>query len=224
MLLKELKKFSKENWWVYILFFITLWIVAYTWNWNIIEIFLLFLANFLGNLCIMSMQSNYTEKNNRLWAIFQVAGTVVFLSLWVYWLIFLDQKQYILWQIAYTLSAIKAFSYYNLKKDLRFINWLILSIANILFIYIYYSFFYNWDFSFLIQAVWFSFSSTWFVLLNDKKRYYTILIWTWLLTIWSLMITYNSYILWATDGIALWYFLLTWTVWVYYIKLLKKYL
>jgi hypothetical protein len=30
LLLKELKKFSKENWWVYVLFFAALFLVAYT--------------------------------------------------------------------------------------------------------------------------------------------------------------------------------------------------
>jgi len=238
--IEELKKFSKENWWIYLLFIFALVFVVYSWKWNILEIILLFLANFFANISIMAMQSNYTEKNNKIGAIFQVVATFIFIFLWVYGMIYLDRFQYIIWQIAYTISAIKAFSYYNFEKDLKFFNSYFLIILNSFFLIIFYKYFFSWDLlwffwtnlsaknfsslSDLILWIWFSFSSTWFVILNDRKRYFTILSWTWLIVIWALIWVVSSYLLWAIDWIALWYFILTLTVWIFYLKLLKKYL
>ncbi len=224
LLLKEFKKFSRENWWVYLLFFWALWIVAYTWNWNLIEIILLFIANFFANICIMAMQDSFSEKNPKIGTLYQVLGTWIFLILGIYGLIYLGQSQYILWQIAYTLSAIKIYFYFNKNIDLKFINAKILSLLNIIFFIIFYIYFLNWDIGLIIQAIWFWFSSTWFVVLDDKKRYFTILIWTWLIIIGSLFITINSFKDWDLDWIALWYFILSLTVGIYYLKLLKKYL
>ncbi len=238
--IEELKKFSKENWWIYLLFIFALVFVIYSWKWNILEIILLFFANFVANIAIMAMQSNYTEKKNKIWAIFQVSATLIFIVLWVYWMIYLDRFQYIIWQVAYTISAIKAFSYYNFWKDLKFFNSYFLIFINIVFLIIFYKYFFSWNLVWIISWtdltaknfsslsdlllwIWFSFSSTWFVMLNDRKRYFTILSWTWLIVIWALVWVVSSYFLWAIDGIALWYFILTSTVWIFYLKLLKKY-
>ncbi len=238
--LQELKKFSKENWWIYLLFIFALIFVIYSWSWNIIEIIILFLANFFANIFIMAMQANYTAKKNKLWAIFQVLATLIFIVLWIYWMIYLDRYQYIIWQIAYTISAIKAFFYYNYWKNLKFLNSYFLIILNIFFLIIFYKYFFSWNLlwffwteltaknfsslSDLLLWIWFSFSSTWFVMIDDKKRYFTILIWTWLIVIWALIWVVSSYFLWNIDWIALGYFILTLTVWIFYLKLLKKYL
>jgi hypothetical protein len=224
LLLKEFKKFSRENWWVYLLFIWALIVVAYTWNWNLVEIILLFIANFFANICVMVMQDSFSEKNPKLWTLYQVLGTIIFLILGVYWLFYLWQSQYILWQIAYILSAVKTYFYFNKNNDLKLINAKLLSFLNIIFFVIFYIYFANNNIALLIQAIWFWFSSTWFVVLDDKKRYFTILIWTWLIIIGSLLITYNSFIAWNLDWIALGYFILSWTVGIYFIKLLKKYL
>jgi hypothetical protein len=224
LLLKEFKKFSRENWWVYLLFIWALIVVAYTWNWNLVEIILLFIANFFANICVMAMQDSFSEKNPKLWTLYQVLGTIIFLILGVYWLFYLWQSQYILWQIAYILSAVKTYFYFNKNTDLKLINAKLLSFLNIIFFVIFYIYFANNNIALLIQAIWFWFSSTWFVVLDDKKRYFTILIWTWLIIIGSLLITYNSFIAWNLDWIALGYFILSWTVGIYFIKLLKKYL
>jgi len=224
LLLKEIKEFSKKNWWVYLLFIWALAIVAYTWKWNLIEIILLFLANFFANILIMSMQSSFSNNNPKLWSVYQVLGTVIFFILGIYGLYYLGQKQYILWQIAYILSSIKTYFYFVKNKDLKFINSYFLILLNIIFLIIFIKYYSNNSLSLIVQALGFAFSSTWFVILNDKKRYYTILIWTWLIIIGSVMLVYNSYINWNLDWIALWYFILTWTVGIYYLKLLKKYL
>jgi hypothetical protein len=185
---------------------------------------ILFIANFFANICVMAMQDSFSEKNPKLWTLYQVLGTAIFLILGIYWLFYLWQSQYILWQIAYILSAVKTYFYFNKKTDLKIINTKLLIFLNIIFLIIFYKFFAWNNIILLIQALWFAFSSTGFIILEDKKRYFTILIWTWLIIIGSLWIVYNSFVNWSLDWIALWYFILTWTVWIYFIKLLKKYL
>ena len=85
LLLKEIKKFSKQNWWIYILFFLALVVVIYTWKWNIIEIILLFIANFFANICIMAMQNSFSNKNPKIGTLYQVLWTFIFLILWIYY-------------------------------------------------------------------------------------------------------------------------------------------
>ncbi len=87
-----------------------------TWKGNLIEIIILFLANFLWNLFIMVMQANYTAKNNKVWAIYHASATLVFTLISIYWLVVLNQSQYIIWQLTYILAAAKAFTFYNYWK------------------------------------------------------------------------------------------------------------
>ena len=237
MFIKELKNFSRENWWVYLLFILLIIFVIFMDLWSPLEITLVFLANFIANIWIMVMQSNYTAKNNKLWSIYHIWATLIFLFISLYWFIVHDQSQYIIWQIAYSLAAIKAFSFYNFKKDLNFINEKSFVILNL----VLFSFFsYKLELlnietitnnlPFITQALWFSLITTGLVSIKDKLRYWLNVVWIFLLCSWSLWLTINS-VLWiypsesaSLDAIAVWYFILTLTVFVYYIKLLPKYL
>ena len=237
MFIKELKNFSRENWWVYLLFILLIIFVIFMDLWSPLEITLVFLANFIANIWIMVMQSNYTAKNNKLWSIYHIWATLIFLFISLYWFIVHDQSQYIIWQIAYSLAAIKAFSFYNFKKDLNFINEKSFVILNL----VLFSFFsYKLELlnienitnnlPFITQALWFSLITTGLVSIKDKLRYWFNVVWIFLLSSWSLWLTINS-VLWiypsesaSLDAIAIWYFILTLTVFVYYIKLLPKYL
>lgn len=224
MFLEELKKFSKENWWVYLLLAIALIIVQQTWKWNMIEIILMFLWNFLGNLFIMVMQSEYTKKENTKWAIFHLLEFSTFMLIWLYWAIFLDMYQYLLWNILYWLAAINAFMNYVYKKDLVIANEKLFVLYNIVLFIIYLSFL-NPTISWTVQAVWFALVTTSLVSLNDRFRYWLSFIWIIAIIVWSILWVYFSYfILEKLNGIDLWYLILTLTVFVYYCKLLPEYI
>lgn len=236
MFLKELEKFSRSNWWVYALLAISLVIVYITWKWNMLEIIILFLANFLWNLFIMAMQANYTSNNNKIWAIYHVSATSIFTVISIYWLIVFNQSQYIIWQLSYILAALKAFTFYNFWKDIKFINTLSVWILNILLIGIFIYFAWKqidlWLFKLnfnvelwtILMALWFSFVTSWLVSINDTRRYWLNIIWVLGIVAWSWILLVLSYINWNIDWISLGYFILTSTVLVYYIKLLPKYL
>jgi hypothetical protein len=70
----------------------------------------------------MVMQANYTAKNNKIGALYHVSATLTFTVISIYGLLLLNQSQYIIWQITYILAALKAFTFYNYGKDIKFIN------------------------------------------------------------------------------------------------------
>lgn len=223
LLLNELKIFSRENFWVYIILLIALTIVYITWKWNIIEIILLFFANFLWNIFIMVMQKNYTDWNNKIWSIYQITSNVIFTWVSLYWYIYLDQAQYIVWQLAYILASVKNLVFFNFDKELKILNEKSFIPLNLLLFVIFIKYF-GVEFYSILQAVWFCLITTWLVSIIDKNRYWLNVVWIWFLTFWSLLWVISSFNLWNLDWIALWYFALTWTVFIYYLKLIKKYI
>lgn len=223
LLLNELKIFSKENFWVYIILIIALAIVNVTWKWNVIEILLLFFANFLWNLFIMIMQKNFTIWENKKWSIYQVLSNLIFTTVSLYWLFFLWQSQYILWQIAYILAWLKTFVFFNYNKEIKQINEKTFMVLNLIIFWLFIYYFEFLLFSFF-QAIWFCLITIWLVSIIDKIRYWLNVVWIWFLTFWSLLWVITSFNLWSLDGIALWYFTLTWTVFIYYLKLIKRYI
>lgn len=236
MFFKELKNFSRENWWIFPLLIIATIIIWITWKGNILEIIILFFANFIANLFIMVMQWNYTAWNNKLWWIYQLTSTLIFVFISSYWLFVLEQSQYIIWQFCYLLAAIKAFSFYNFSKDFKFINPISLWILNIILltIFIYFSqttinilwleIFFTASIWAIIMALWFSFVTTGLISTNDVFRYWMNVIWVSWIVLGSLILIIVWYQNWNVSWIDLWYFILTSTVLVYYLKLLPKYI
>ncbi|MDD3145257.1 MAG: hypothetical protein PHV23_04065 [Candidatus Gracilibacteria bacterium] len=236
MLINELKNFSKGNWWIYVLLIIALIIVYITGKGNLLEIIILFLANFLGNLFIMVMQANYTAKNNKIGAIYQISSVTVFTILSVYSAIKLDQSQYIIWQLCYILAALKAFSFYNFGKEIKFLNSGSLGVLNAILISIFIFFAgkqinlglfnlnFNVELGSILMALGFSFVTSGLVSINDKLRYWLNIIGVIGIVAGSGLLLVLSYINGNIDGISLGYFILTSTVLVYYTKLLPKYL
>jgi hypothetical protein len=221
--IQELKKFSKNNWWVFILFIIALSTVYITGKWNLTEIMVLFIVNFFWHLFGMIMQWNYTNRKNKVGAIYHISATIVFSSISLYGMIFLHQFQYILWQVPYIWAAIKAFTFYNFWKNIRILNEKVFVILNIFLLAIFIKFF-NFEVFHIIQAIAFCLITIGLVSINDSLRYWLNAIWLFLLLSWSILWVWNSFIAGDTDWIALWFFILTLTVFSYYMKLLKKYL
>lgn len=225
MFLKELKKFSNENWWVYVLLIIALIIVYITGKWSLIEVISLFLLNFLWNLFVMVAMGNYQAKNNKIWSIYHLLTTLTFSVISIYWAIFLDQFQYLFWQLTYFMASIRAISYYKFEYDIKYFTPHSVGWINIL-LFLLFLYLFPFNLFSIIQAIWFSFVTTGLVSIKNTFRFYMSLIWVFFIVLWSAWMSINNYL--YLDGkwlwIALWYFLLTMSVLVYHIKLLPKYL
>jgi len=221
--IKELTNFSKNNWWVYVILIICLGVVYKTGKWDLVEIIILFIANFLGNLFIMIMQDFYTIWKNRKWAINQLISVSIFTTLSLYGLFSKGQFQYIIWQLMYILAALKTFSFFVYEKNLKILNENTFFVVNFLLFLVFVNYIPHSNFH-ILQALWFSLITSWLVSVKDKVRYWLNLFWIAALTFWSLWGVIESYIILKLDWIALWFFLLTWTVFVFYIKILPNYL
>lgn len=221
--LKELNNFSKNNWWVYIILIICLWVVYKTGKWDLTEIIILFIANFFWNLFIMIMQDFYTAWKNKKGAINQLVSVTIFTTLAIYWLFSKGQFQYIIWQLMYILAALKTFWFFIFEKDLKLLNENSFLAINFLLFLVFVSFIPHDNFH-ILQALGFSLITSWLVSVKDKIRYWLNLFWIAALTFWSLWWVVVSYLTLELDWIALWFFLLTWTVFVFYIKILPNYL
>jgi hypothetical protein len=231
MLLKELKKFSYENYWIFIVFLLTIAFISYTNTGNIWEITALFFLNFLWNVFVMIMQYNYTHDQHKIGSLFHVLLTVVFTWLSLYWWIFNNEIQYLLWQLMYILAATKAFVFYNFHKNIKILNagsFIFLNLVIFILFILYFEFFNNktlWEWYYaVLQWLGFAWVTTWLVSLNDSFRYYMSYIWAFLITVWSGISVYSSFQNQNVDWVALWFFLLTLIVVIYYTKLLPKYI
>lgn len=221
--IQEIVNFSKSNWWVYIILALCLVVVYNTWKGDIIEIIILFLANFLWNLFIMIMQDFYTEWKNKKWAFNQVVSVTIFTTLSIYWLLSSGQYQYIIWQFMYILAAMKTFGFYVFAKDMRLLNENTFLVINFLLFLVFINYIPHENFH-ILQALGFSLITSWLVSIKDKVRYWLNLFWIFALTsgsLWGLLLSYFD---WELDWMALGFFLLTWTVLVFYIKLLPNYI
>ena len=179
----------------------------------------------MWNLFLMIMQANYTANNNKIWAIYHLSWNFIFTLISIYWLIYFWKYQYII--------CIK------ISKDsinIRFFNEYSLWIFNIFLIIIFIFFWLNWLniagkeiflnlwFESLTMALWFSLVTTGLVSTKDKFRYWANLFWIIFIIIWSGYWVFIWYLWNWIDWVSLWYLILTLTMLVFYLKLLKNYL
>lgn len=224
LLLKELKIFSKQNWWIYIIFFICLLIIWYTEKWSIIEVIWVFIAHFLGDLFMMMMWSYYAEKNFKSWAIIQVLWNLVFLFIWIYAILKSGEWQYFLPTFAFMMWAVKTYFLQVKSKDIKFLNVYSVILVNlaIFFVYLYFDLF--WTFYSYIQFLWFAMWATGLIIQESRWRYIYYVWWTSLIALWSFLWMYVNYMDWEVLWTSISYFLLPLTVVVFYLKNIKKYL
>ncbi|MCP4522732.1 MAG: hypothetical protein GY828_00775 [Candidatus Gracilibacteria bacterium] len=204
---------------------------------NVVEIIVIFIANFIANIGIMVMQGHYTNKNNKIASFYHIGATTIFLFISLYGYFILGQSQYLIWQITYGLAAVKAFSFYNFNKELSFINeYSFIGLNSLLFLFFIFQLEINTltsiqiNLPFITQALGFSLITTGLVSIKDSIRYWLNILGIFLLSSGSMWLSINSYFgrypyeSASIDAIAIGYFILTLTVFVYYAKLLPKYL
>ncbi len=224
LLLKEIKKFFKQNWWVFIIFSICLFIIWYTNKWNIYEVLIIFLLHFSWDLLIMMMWDYYSIKKYKKGSIAQFWSSFIFTIISLYAWFFSGKWYYLLPQISFWLSAIKSYFKEVRKKDLLFINWWLLIIINLIIIIIDYYLGFIGTIYYFIQILWFAFFSTALSLKNQKIKYFLSLIWIFMVPFWAMISVFNSYNIWEIKWIDISYMLLPLTVLVVYLKNIKKYL
>ena len=202
---------------------VILWVVYSTGNWNLTEIILLFIGNFLANLFVMIAMSNYSRQMNKIWSIYHVVATSFFTFIGIYWAVFNSEFQYLIFQITFLLAATKAITTYRFQKNAWFINEKTVWILNIIILGVFISYF-SPGLPWILQWIWFGIVTTGLVSIKDSFRFFMNLIWSFFIVIGSLIFVISSFNSWNLDWVALWFLLLTSTSIVYFVKLLPWYL
>jgi hypothetical protein len=222
--IEEIKIFSKNNWWIYIIFFICLGLIYKTESWNIFEITLVFLCHFTWDLFVMMMVHFFGIKDNKKWLIFQVGNFAIFFFIWLYawltswkWVYMVSNLSFILWSIKGYFTLFRG-------KNLDFINWYFLILVNILVFFINYELWLLNHLSTIVQVFWFAFFSTGLILVNQKIKYLTSAFWVFLIAFWSFISVYFSFLVSDIKWVDISYALLPLTVFVFYVKNYKKFM
>lgn len=223
-IVSELKKFLKLEWWIFIIFFICLVFIFATKTWNIWEILIVFFFHCLADVFMMTMWKCYSSWDLRKWWIFQLFANLIFFLIAMYSWIFNWKWNYILAQIWFSFATIKNYIFDVKWKKLKFLDWKLLLIIMTFVSFFYYYFWFITSFWVFVQFLGFIISPLALTINNEKNKYFWFLIWTFIMTIWSAIILFESYLKWHIVWVDISYFLLPLTVCISYFKNLKKYL
>lgn len=223
LLLNEIKKFSRDNWWIYIIFLICISIIYYTNTWNIFEITIIFFLHFLWDIFMMMMWDYYAQNEKKKWWIYQIFSMLVFTIISIYAFIFNWKLNYIISQILFWLSSFKA--YLDIKNiSQKILNYKTIFFVWIIILVIYFYFELINSFGQILQIIWFIFFA-WFLSINDEKiKYFWSLFAIFLIFLSSGIETYNSFLISNIKWIDVSYTLLPLTVFVFYLRNIKKYI
>lgn len=222
--LKEIKHFSKNNWWIYIVLFICIYIIYTTNTWNIIEILLIFLLHFFADLFLMMMSDYYEKKNFKKWTIYQILSVLLFFIIWLYSWVISWKWNYLFTQLIFIWPSIKWY-YKNIKNtEIKIIDYKIILFFWIIILFIYNILWLLENIWIIVQIIWFITFSIWLIINNNIKKYYFSLIWNWLITISWIIIIYKAFLLKNIIWTDISFTLLPLTVFIFYLKNLKNYI
>lgn len=224
---KEFFQFSKQNWWVYIVFLLCLWIIYFTNTGNIQEIFIVFIIYVLADICMMTTITLIQQKNYTISSIFQISSVTIFSGLFLYHYLASGQIQYLLGNIGFILGAIKNISKYNFSHSLTMINGAFVFWVNVCIFGVFYtSFPHLLTLQVFLQLIGFTFFSTCLVMSEKyiQRRYFLGLIGLASMVIGAMVGIHTEYLLGNIYGITICYFLLPLTVLTVYMKTIKKYI
>ncbi len=220
---QEIKKFSVENGRIYIIFFICIFIIWYTNTGNIFEITIVFFLHFLGDIFMMMMWDYYAQNDKKKWGIYQILSMATFTIISIYAFIFNGKLNYLISQIVFWMSSLKA--YFDIKKsNQKIFNYKTIFWLGILIIWGYMYFDIIHGFWAYLQIIWFILFAA-FLSINDEKiKYFWSLVAIFFIFVSSGIETYNSFLIADIKGIDISFFLLPLTVFIFYFKNIKKYL
>ena len=137
MFLAEVKRFSQNNWWVYIIYILLLiYIKIFTDSEHIRAVLLTTSLHFIADIFIMMMFSAYSRKEYSEGAYFQIISMLIFLSTKIYTGIFNKEWHYLTADLIYALAAIKNYRLDVKRINITQINLTTMSILSVFIIFI----------------------------------------------------------------------------------------
>jgi len=223
--IREVKNFSKANWWVYIIYGLLLIAILFIENDKLVSVFFITTLHFVADMFIMMMFSAYGHGKNRQGTYYQVISMLVFMSLKIYTGLIDHSWHYLAADPVYILAAIKNYRVDIKKSNLYFVNYKSMTVFSIFIFGILLCFKFWGHVSLLnsasqwIQTVGiFSFAIALSVTGNERLRSRIAIAALIAMVGGSAWETVNTFISRQIIGLALSYFLLPLTVLVFYIK------
>ena len=132
MFIEELSKFSKKNWYIYIILAILLIITSYTDSDNFWVVVLVTVIHFIADIFMMMMFSAYAQKEYKKGTLFQITSTSLFLALKIYTGFIDGQWVYLIADPVFILAAIKSYQFDVKEKLVKWINIRTMSILSLI--------------------------------------------------------------------------------------------
>ncbi|MBD2754312.1 hypothetical protein [Spirosoma validum] len=224
---REVKNFSKSNWWIYVIYVLSLTIILFTHTGSITIILVSTLFHFVADIFIMMMFSAYASKKYNKGSHFQVASMLIFLSIKIFTGLNNGGWHYLAADPIYALAAIKNWKLDVKKINIQSINWITMSVLSLVLIFgIFYPLIRNGYIS-ISWARWvqttgiFLFAIALSTTENERLRYMLSIVALGIMIGGSAWETINSIIYTGTSpntGLSLSYTLLPLSVFVFYIK------
>ena len=217
--LYEIKKFSKNNWWIYLIFLACLFVIYKTNSWNLLEVVLVFFFHFLWDIFIMMMWDYLVVKEEKKALYSQTVSFIIFSLIGIYAWITKNNWNYLIPQSLFIWPLIKWFC-----RKIKFANYKFLIFIWVIVFSFYYYFWLIQNIWTIIQILGFIIFPIALVLDNEKLKYFFSLIWIFFIFLGSAYFLY----LWFINKNIVWtdlsYTLLPLTVLVVYLKNFRNYL
>jgi hypothetical protein len=132
---KEVKAFSRANWWVYIIYFVLLGIILLVEKEKLLSVFIITSLHFVADIFIMMMFSAYAHAANKQGTYYQVMSMLIFMSLKIYTGIVDQSWHYLAADPIYILAAVKNYRIDIKKSDWKIVNYKTMTILSLIIIF-----------------------------------------------------------------------------------------
>jgi len=222
--LTEIKNFIKQNWWILITFVVCIIVIYKTNTWNIYEIMTIFLFHFTWDIFAMMMWNYYFKWDTKRWSLFQILSLLVFFWISIYSLIFNWKVNYLASQLIFIFSWVKSYFYDIKKKNYKILSYKVsIFIWIVLFSTLIYTKLIS-NYLEILQMTWFIIFWVFLTIDKEKIRYFWLLTWLFFMFLASWLVVYESFLIWNIKWIDVSYTLLPFTVFIFYLKSISKYL
>ena len=130
----EVRGFSKANWWVYVVYVVLLVAITLTDSDNFLSVFLITSLHFVADIFIMMMFSAYARGEHSQGAYFQITSMLLFMSLKIYTGFVDDGWHYLSADVIYVLAAIKNYWLDVENVDIKLVNYKTMSLLSLFII------------------------------------------------------------------------------------------
>lgn len=128
----EVRRFSRVNWWVYLIYLLLLVIIFSIREENVLNVFVVTSLHFVADIFIMMMLNAYAQKEYKQGTYYQITSMLIFLSVKIYTGLTGGGWQYILADPIYILAAIKHYRVDIKHSDIGIINTVSMSLLSVI--------------------------------------------------------------------------------------------